>query len=140
MRVRLSSPAPTNTEVANLGLATSGPGQHGCASLTGFGTGVGSGAMGDRRAAIEAHKAAITAAARRHRATSIAIFGSVARGDDDERSDIDFLVDFEPGSSLFDLLHLQDELTQLLGCAVDLVSSRALKDRDEHIRREAIPL
>jgi predicted nucleotidyltransferase len=53
---------------------------------------------------------------------------------------VDFLVDFEPGSSLFDLLHLKDELTALLGFPVDVVSRRALKDRDEHIRREAVPL
>lgn len=96
--------------------------------------------MGGRRDAIEAQRAAIIAAAHRHRATGIALFGSVARGDDGRGSDADFLVDFEPGSSLFDLLHLQDELTELLGFPVDVVSRRALKDRDEHIRREAVPL
>lgn len=96
--------------------------------------------MGTRRAEIEAHRAAITAAAARHHGTAIAVFGSIARGDDHDDSDVDFLVDFEPGSSLFDLLHLQDELTALLGFPVDVVSRRALKDRDEHIRREAVPL
>ena len=50
------------------------------------------------------------------------------------------LVDFEPGSSLFDLLRLQDELTALLGCPVDVVSAGGLKPRDEHIRREALAL
>lgn len=96
--------------------------------------------MVSRRTEIEAQRAAIIATARRHRASGIAIFGSVARGDDHDLSDADFLVDFEPGSSLFDLLHLQDELSQLLGFPVDVVSRKALKDRDDHIRREAVPL
>ncbi|MBS1849099.1 MAG: nucleotidyltransferase domain-containing protein [Actinobacteria bacterium] len=80
------------------------------------------------------------AAVVRHRGTSVALFGSVARGDDDESSDIDFLVDFEDGSSLFDLLHLTEELETLLGLPVDVVSSGGLKDRDDHIRSEALPL
>lgn len=49
-------------------------------------------------------------------------------------------VEFEAGSSLFDLLHLQDELSGFLGCDVDVVSSGGLKDRDDHIRREAVRL
>jgi predicted nucleotidyltransferase len=47
---------------------------------------------------------------------------------------------FAPGSSLFDVLRLTDDLEQLLGRRVDIVSSGALKDRDDGIRREAIPL
>ncbi|HEY4410032.1 MAG TPA: nucleotidyltransferase family protein [Acidimicrobiia bacterium] len=96
--------------------------------------------MGTRRALVDEHRAEIADLARRHRGRSIAIFGSVARGEDDPGSDIDFLVDFEPGSSLFDLLHLQDELTELLGVPVDVVSVGGLKPQDEHIRLEAIPL
>lgn len=64
----------------------------------------------------------------------------MARGDDNDQSDVDFLVEFEAGSSLFDLLHLQDELSRVLGCDVDVVSSGGLKDRDDHIRREALRL
>lgn len=96
--------------------------------------------MTSRRTEIEAQRTAIVATARRHRASDIAIFGSVARGEDHDLSDADFLVDFELGSSLFDLLHLQDELSQLLGFPVDVVSRKALKDRDDHILREAVPL
>ena len=51
-------------------------------------------------------------------------------------SDIDLLVEFEPGSSLFDLMRLEDELATLLGVQVDVVSAGGLKDHDEHIRRE----
>lgn len=97
-------------------------------------------AMGTRCDVVESHRDEIRAAVVRHRGTSVALFGSVARGDDDESSDIDFLVDFEDGSSLFDLLHLTEELETLLGLPVDVVSSGGLKDRDDHIRSEALPL
>jgi predicted nucleotidyltransferase len=96
--------------------------------------------MGTRRSLVDEHRTEIADLARRHRGQSIAIFGSVARGEDDAGSDIDFLVEFEPGSSLFDLVHLQDALSELLGCPVDVVSVGGLKPRDDHIRREAIPL
>ena len=96
--------------------------------------------VGTRRSLVDEHRAEITELARRHRGRSIAVFGSVARSEDDASSDIDFLVDFESGSSLFDLLHLQDELSELLGVAVDVVSVGGLKPRDDHIRLEAIPL
>lgn len=89
---------------------------------------------------IETHRDAITEAARQHKGRTIAVFGSVARGEDAETSDIDFLVEFEPDSSLFDVLHLQEALQDLLGRAVDVVSAGGLTDRDDHIRREAIPL
>jgi len=77
---------------------------------------------------------------RHHRGRSAALFGSVARGDETPESDIDFLVEFEPGSSLFDLMDLQEALEQLLGVPVDVVSVGGLKDRDDHIRREAVPI
>ena len=89
---------------------------------------------------VEENRDAIAAAVRRHRGTSVAIFGSVARGDDGEGSDIDFLVEFATDSSLFDLLHLQDELESILDCPVDVVSAGGLKERDDHIRREAVGL
>ncbi len=85
-------------------------------------------------------RAEILKVARRHRGRSVAVFGSVARGDDGPGSDIDLLVDFEPGSSLLDLMRMSDELTELLGRQVDVVSRGGLRDRDEHIRREAVPL
>jgi predicted nucleotidyltransferase len=49
-------------------------------------------------------------------------------------------VKFAPGSSLTDLLHLQDDLSQLLGRPVDVVSEAALKPRDGHILAEAIAI
>ncbi len=94
----------------------------------------------DLRALIDEHTEEIKAAVFRHRGRRIALFGSVARGDATGHSDIDFLVEFEPGSSLLDLLRLQDELTETLGRPVDVVSVGGLKPRDQHIRAEAVPL
>lgn len=89
---------------------------------------------------IKENRAEIEAIVRNHRGVSIAVFGSVARGEATESSDIDFLVDFEPSSSLLDLIHLEEALEELLGVDVDVVSSGALLDRDHDIRRDAVPL
>jgi len=78
---------------------------------------------------------------RRHGATNIRIFGSVARHDTGEESDIDFLVDLEPGRTLFDLGGLAYDLEQLLGGRVDVATPGLLRAgiRDR-ILQEAIPL
>ena len=74
-------------------------------------------------------------------AHNVRVFGSVARGEADELSDIDFLIELEPGRSLFDLGGLQYDLEQLLGCWVDVVTERGLKPRiQERVLREALPL
>ncbi|MGB3410077.1 MAG: nucleotidyltransferase domain-containing protein [Microthrixaceae bacterium] len=96
--------------------------------------------MSARRAVVESKRNEINDLVRQHHGRTAALFGSVARGDDTPESDIDFLVEFEPGSSLFDLMDLQEALEQLLGVSVDVVSVGGLKDRDEHIRREAVPI
>jgi uncharacterized protein len=96
--------------------------------------------LSPRASLLELHRPAIVEIARRHRGQAVSVFGSVARGDDTADSDIDFLVEFEPGSSLFDLMHLEDELAEFLGCRVDVVSAGALLDRDDDIRRDAIRL
>ncbi len=91
-------------------------------------------------AQIEGKREAIREIAAAHGATSIAVFGSVAGGADTDNSDVDFLVDFAPGSSLFDLLRIQDSLESLLGCPVDVVPVGGLTERDDLIRRVAVPL
>lgn len=78
--------------------------------------------------------------AARHKATAIAVFGSVARGEDSPDSDVDFLVDFERGSTLGDVYYLQKELEEFLKTSVDVVSRGGLKPRDNHIRAEALAL
>lgn len=96
--------------------------------------------MGELRRRVEAQRNDILAVVRRHRGRSAVLFGSVARGEETPESDIDLLVEFDEGSSLFDLLHMQDELSELMGCPVDVVSTGALKDRDEHLRAESVRL
>ncbi len=79
--------------------------------------------------------------AAKHGARNVRVFGSVARGEADEISDIDFLVDLEPGRSLLDLGGLQYELESLLGCRVDVVTERGLKARIRgRALREAVPV
>ena len=79
--------------------------------------------------------------AAKHGARNIRIFGSVARGESDEKSDIDFLVDMEPGRSLLDLGGLLMDLQELLGCEVDVITENGLKKRiKERVLNEAVAL
>jgi uncharacterized protein len=74
-------------------------------------------------------------------ASNVRVFGSVARGEADAKSDIDLLVDLEPGRSLFDLGGLLMDLQDLLGHKVDVVTERGLRERiRERVLKEAIPL
>ena len=61
-----------------------------------------------------------------HGARNLRVFGSVARGEADESSDIDLLVDMEPGRSLLDLAALFSDLSDLLGRKVDVVTEKGL--------------
>ena len=96
--------------------------------------------MSARRNLIDANLDEINSLVRQHRGRTAALFGSVARGEDTSTSDVDFIVEFEAGSSLFDLLHLEESLAALLGCDVDVVSVGGLKPRDKHLLRDAVPL
>ncbi|MDP3972639.1 MAG: nucleotidyltransferase family protein [Candidatus Nanopelagicales bacterium] len=89
---------------------------------------------------LREHRAEISMVLKRHHAVRARVFGSVARGEAGPESDVDLLVRFETGSSLFDLMDLQDELQEMLGVSVDVVSEGGLKDRDDLIRREAVDL
>jgi predicted nucleotidyltransferase len=83
----------------------------------------------------------IVAIAKRYGASDLRLFGSVARGDATIGSDVDLLVRFEPGRSLFDQGGLLMDLRQLLGVKVDVVSEGALSGRfGDIVRREAVPL
>ncbi len=79
--------------------------------------------------------------AARHGASNVRIFGSVARGEAKSGSDVDFLVEMEPGRSLLDRVALIQDLEDLLGRKVDVANLRGLRDiwRDR-ILNEAIPL
>ena len=79
--------------------------------------------------------------AAKYGAYNVRIFGSVARGEADEQSDIDFLMNMEPGRSLFDLGGLLSDLEDLLGCNVDVVTEDGLRDRiRDRVLKEAIAL
>ncbi|HKF48881.1 MAG TPA: nucleotidyltransferase family protein [Terracidiphilus sp.] len=83
----------------------------------------------------------ILSIAGRYGARNVRVFGSVARAEADERSDIDFLVEMEPGRSLFDLGGLQSELESALGRPVDVVTEKGLRARiRSRVLREAIPV
>jgi uncharacterized protein len=93
------------------------------------------------KADILSRREEIIAMAARYGAADLRIFGSIARGDATETSDVDFLVRFEPGRSLFDQGGLLMDLRQLLGVNVDVVSEGALTGRfGQIVRREAVPL
>lgn len=89
---------------------------------------------------LEKREVILRTAAKRG-AYNVRIFGSVARGEADEKSDIDILVDLEPGRSLFDLGGLLMDLQDLLGHDVDVVTERGLRERiRERVLKEAIAL
>ena len=83
----------------------------------------------------------ILQAAAAHGATNVRLFGSVARGDAGPGSDVDVLVDMEPGRSLFDVGGLLMDLQDILGRRVDVVTEGALHwyIRDQ-VLKEAVPL
>ena len=76
-----------------------------------------------------------------HGAKNVRIFGSIARGDDQPDSDVDFLIELEQGRTLLDLAGLSIDLQKLLGRKVDIVTEKSLhwyiKDR---VVREAKPI
>jgi len=79
--------------------------------------------------------------ARARGASHVRVFGSVARGEAGEGSDIDFIVDLEPGRSLFDLGGLLMDLRDLLQRDVDVVSERGLRPRvAERVLADAVEL
>ena len=68
----------------------------------------------------------ILALATRYGINRIRIFGSVARGEDSLNSDLDLLVNFDEGRSLFDLIGFRNDIEEMLGRKVDVVSENAL--------------
>jgi predicted nucleotidyltransferase len=95
------------------------------------------------KADLIARREEIVAVARRNGASNVRIFGSVARGDATAASDLDLVVRFDPDRSLMDHGMLIEELQDLLGVRVDVVSEAALTPRDRFTHRlaqEAVPL
>jgi predicted nucleotidyltransferase/DNA-binding XRE family transcriptional regulator len=90
---------------------------------------------------LRRRRKAINEAVAHRRASNVRVFGSAARGDSTEASDVDLLVDLEKGVGLLDLVGLERELSELLGVDVDVVPADTLKPRmRERVLREAVPL
>jgi len=87
------------------------------------------------------HRAQILALATRYGARNVRVFGSVARREADEESDLDVLVAMEPGRTLLDVAGLLVDLQDLLGCPVDIVTEGGLRGNfREQVLAEAISI
>ncbi len=79
--------------------------------------------------------------AAQHGARNVRLFGSVARGAARPDSDIVVLVEFEPGRTLLDRIGMIQDLEDLLGCKVDVVTEKALhRTIRQQIIQQAVPL
>ena len=95
----------------------------------------------DLRELLQSKRDEILRIARAHGARNVRVYGSAARGDADETSDVDFLVEFEPGTSLLQHGAMIAELEELLGRKVDVAPEKTLRERvRDKVLLEAIPL
>ena len=85
-------------------------------------------------------RAEILRVAEAHGARNIRVFGSVVRGDNRNDSDVDLLVEFEEGKTLFDLIGLKLDLQNLLGATVDVVTPNSLRYIRDRVLAEALPI
>jgi uncharacterized protein len=93
------------------------------------------------REILQEKREAILEIARKYCADDVRIFGSVARGDTTDDSDVDLIVRFEQGRTLLDQGGLLMDLREFLGVKVDVVSEGALSGRfGKIVREEAVPL
>jgi predicted nucleotidyltransferase len=91
-------------------------------------------------AALAKHRKQVLELAKMHKALEVKVFGSVARKQDRPGSDLDLLVRFSPDASLFDQAELAQDVEDLLGIRVDVVSDGGLRVGHDAIREEARPL
>lgn len=83
----------------------------------------------------------ILAAAARHGAKNVRVFGSATRGEDTDASDIDLLVSMEENRSLYDLIGLQQEIEQMFGRKTDVLTDKSInRYLQERILQEATVL
>lgn len=93
------------------------------------------------RALVEARRDEIRAIVARHHGHSVALFGSVARGDERRDSDIDFLVELAPDARPLEILSIGADLEEALGVSVDVATVDSLRPefRGDAVA-ESIPL
>ena len=90
---------------------------------------------------LRKYRAEILDLAKRHGADNVRVFGSLARGEGAETSDLDLLVTLAEGTSLLDLVGLKQDLEDLVHCPVDIVTERSLSlYLRERVLSEAVPL
>src|SRR5258708_30693435 len=89
---------------------------------------------------LRARRDEIERVARNRGAYNLRVFGSVARGEARADSDVDFLVDFEPGRTVLDLSELMLDLEELLGINAHVFELREPSPLAEQIRGRAISL
>ena len=95
----------------------------------------------DARTLVRERRNEILEIAAQYGVRSIRVFGSVARGEAEAASDVDFLVELAPGGSALDLGGLLMQLREILGCEVDVVTEKGLRPRiREQVLKEAVPL
>jgi len=95
----------------------------------------------DIKTMLASNRGAILELAGRYGAKNVRIFGSAARGETGPESDLDLLVQMEPGRSLLDLVGFWQDLEELLGCRVDVITDGGLSPHlRERIYAEAVPL
>ena len=92
-------------------------------------------------AGLRARRREILSHAAEHGACNVRVFGSTARGEAEEASDVDLLVEMEPGRNLLDLVGLWQDLEDLLDTHVDVLSDGGVSPHlRERIYAEAVPL
>jgi predicted nucleotidyltransferase len=95
----------------------------------------------DISAIIESKREEILKIAAEYGALNVRVFGSVSRSEAGPESDVDFLIELEPGRTLLDHAALYLELKQLLGREVDVVTEKGLRPKiRDRVLREAIPI
>ena len=89
---------------------------------------------------LQSKRTEILALAAKHGASNVRLFGSVVRGEDQDDSDVDFLVDMQETRSLYDLIGLQQDLEMSIGRKVDVLTPNGINPYlKERILGEAAP-
>jgi uncharacterized protein len=99
------------------------------------------GQLGPRAQELRQHRRRLLDAARGRGVRRVRVFGSLARGEEVPASDVDFLVELEPGRTLLDLAAFRREAEAILGMPVDVATPDMLKERIRAgVETEAVPL
>jgi predicted nucleotidyltransferase len=90
---------------------------------------------------LRTYRQGINEIARRRGIGNVRVFGSVARGDATPDSDVDFLVQVEPGQSILSVGGFLDEVSELIGTRVHVVTAKSLSGAEsQRALRKAVPL